>query len=363
VGKAAVLELKNDVVKATIDDSLGLTKLAEIVPNGASLNFAADSWSIQVGSQIFSPAREPSKPSYLQAQEWVVQKKHTCHNNPVLPQGALKTNTTEECQAACEKRGQECQEFMYKPSGNNCYLYGTVSKWPNPSDNYDCGYRFTPTPPALEVACKVTASGPSGPMTVSLNYSCGGADVTVAYSLRSGGAFVEKRLSVASKNDIILFKGSAPFDGIQISLNSEDALDEPSWHLQGNPFSKGDDNLVIAGFMRWPGTGRGAFISLANPWAHFSASSTSGTACMAGRNHLGDDLPGMPLRNLDINGCKAECNTNSKCKGYAFLDQGCEDEPTTACYLKSNITATQHHESCSCLAKKRCMSVWIQLSQ
>ena len=128
--------------------------------------------------------------------------------------------------------------------------------------------------------------------------------------------------------------------------------------VQPNPFSS---DLEIAAFARLPttaaaGAHRGFFISVTNPWGrHVIATNgpdPADSVCVSGRNHVGDDLPGMPVGAATPRMCADKCTlAGPTCAGFVWLPSGCEGHETAACYLKHTVAAPSQ-EACSCLGVK-----------
>ena len=116
---------------------------------------------------------------------------------------------------------------------------------------------------------------------------------------------------------------------------------------------RGSATLEIAGFARWGATGRGAFLTIANPWGVYSDSAAPNPPASycpgddIGSNHPGDDLAGpggVPA--ASVQACAALCDAKAGCVGIAFLPAGCNKEPVSTCYLKSNSTNICVHGEC-----------------
>jgi hypothetical protein len=71
--------------------------------------------------------------------------------------------------------------------------------------------------------------------------------------------------------------------------------------------------------------------------------------CVPGVNMWGSDLPNMPLYGYTVLDCEEICAANPSCKAYVYLEQGCEDHPSPACWLKSTDQGSEQSEACSCM--------------
>lgn len=171
--------------------------------------------------------------------------------------------------------------------------------------------------------------------------------VEVGYMLVPDTVFVTKHINIGSSfpysdvNGAFVVQEVIPWPGVEFTAGSAPS----EWQLAANPFSKSGD---IAGFMRFPTLGRGLFFTVANPFTQL-VSDDGSSACEIGLNHVGDDLPGMPLA-ISERDCYLKCANNTACVGYVFLDDGCETHTNPACFLKSKINPEP--EGCSCLLAK-----------
>jgi hypothetical protein len=116
-------------------------------------------------------------------------------------------------------------------------------------------------------------------------------------------------------------------------------------YVQSNGFNGG---LQIAGFARMSER-MGLFATVSNPFAQYTAA--NGQPCTQGMNHVGDDLPSMPVSVDSVMQCQEMCNQTSDCAGYVALPPGCEGHPTLACYLKKVILPLSA-EPCPCAGVK-----------
>lgn len=152
-----------------------------------------------------------------------------------------------------------------------------------------------------------------------------------------------------------------PYEGLTLDPGGGSAASRPfTWLKFMNAAFSSHPTLEVAGFGRWEGTGRGVFLSVANPWSKHGTAPPAHAAppfCpagSAGKNHPGSDLSssgGVPMPTIQE--CAAACDKKAGCEGFVYLPTGCNGQRQNNCYLKSNATAASGREpECACLVAK-----------
>lgn len=180
-----------------------------------------------------------------------------------------------------------------------------------------------------------------------------GHSVQAAIQLNSpSSGYLAKTISVTSPASATSMKilSVAPF-GQSLSLRPANSAATADAAVQGNAYYSSGDIAVFARF-----GASGAFVSITNPFFTATAVASHGevnASCTLGRNHVGDDLPGSPIKGIETAAqCESLCAANPLCKGYVWVLPGCEGTPPPGhCYLKASMSP-QKAEQCTCLASK-----------
>jgi hypothetical protein len=197
------------------------------------------------------------------------------------------------------------------------------------------------------------AAGMGTKLSATVTWTCTSAKFTVdaIYELKEGKTFAAKRLQIQNTD-----KASFTISNVKLwsglTVVGKGARD--AFSIRSNPYLNGGE---IVTFGRFAGSQTGFFASVANPFVLFTEASgpspvPGGSSCIVGKNMINFDLPNMPLRSLTAVGCQTKCEASAKCQSFVYLNKGCDNQPSAACYLKTVSNATKKSEGCSCMGTK-----------
>ena len=330
IANGAPVTLSNDLVTATIDPRLGLTGLAdaaETQPAQRVLAVSNDSWAATVADTATSALATYSPATC----EWV-----STTTSPL--------NATEAATAAT----------LAATAATAATAVAATIRW-SCATTYPTGQ--LPVERFVDVTYTLGRGAATGFVSKTLTLSS-----SRPHSATAGAFFVA---TVDVWAGIVLAPASPATSATTTTPTAAAAAAAAvagEWVVQKNTYQAQFD---VAAFVRFPAQGWGAFASIANPFI----SLTPGAAppqppgpddpfdspnCRVGTNHVGGDLPGMPIEGKTARQCEALCAASAECDHYVTIAKGCDHEPANGCYLKREGAGdnSTSDNPCTCLAAK-----------